>query len=140
MPLFSVDRRRFLLPHRVLRPVDELLAQLDELLAAVGAHTNDQRWSEAAASLRRALAALRAPNARELELRAAIAREESEWRAAKYAEAADRERAADERWIAALKELSEHERALEIAARAAPRVIRALRKGQAIVREVKRRA
>lgn len=139
MPLFSPDRRRALLPDRVLRPLGELLVQLEEVIEAIGAHV-DPRWRDGAERIRGAIAALRAPTARELELRADIDVDEPARRAAEVARVAELEKDSDARWLAGLRAQSALEHARENIEKAVPRVIRAIRKGQAVVRDVKRRA
>ncbi len=127
------------MPDRVLRPLGELLVQLEEVLDAIGAHV-DPRWRDGAERIRGAIAALRAPTARELELRADVERDEPERRELEVARIADLEQQADARWLAGLREQSARAHALENASKLEPRLIRAIRKGQAVVRNVKRRA
>lgn len=62
--LFTVGRRAILLPHRMLGSVEPVLRELAQVLDALGAHLEDERWTEAAAALWGALAVLRKPSPR----------------------------------------------------------------------------
>lgn len=57
-PLFTAFRRRVVLPHRLVDAVAPLLAELAELLEALGGHLDDSRWSEASENLRAAVGAV----------------------------------------------------------------------------------
>ncbi|HEY1554838.1 MAG TPA: hypothetical protein VGF94_08390 [Kofleriaceae bacterium] len=51
-----------MLPHRITETLAPLLAELLELLDAVGAHLEDDRWAEAATKIRAAVEELRRPS------------------------------------------------------------------------------
>lgn len=120
----------------MLRALIELLGQLETMFAALAAHGD---WPDGAAKLAAAIAALRAPTVDELALRAAIERDEPARLEAERHRIAHLEEAEDKRWSAELAASSAAAAARERILKAMPRVIRAVRKGQLMVRP-KRRA
>ncbi|HEY1815901.1 MAG TPA: hypothetical protein VGG74_26305 [Kofleriaceae bacterium] len=124
----------------MLEPLGELLVHLAELVDAIAARLEDSRWSEGAAKMHAALAALRTPSERELAMRTALERDAPARHEAERQRVEQLEKTEDARWIATLKADSDRFRARDAALAAMPRIIRAVRKGQAIVRNVKRRA
>lgn len=138
--LFSVGRRRILGPDQLFQPLRDLLVQLTDLIGALGAHLSDEDWNEAATKLAAAIEELKKPGARALATRAI---EESERDATFVAAKAEHDahvRELDDRYRLYLTETSNRLRAAELERAALPRVIRAPRKGQAVVRDAKRHA